>query len=152
MEKTATAHWKGPIQNGQGLISVQSGIFKNAPYSFATRFENHNGTNPEELIAAAHAACFAMALSTNLSKEGWEVLSINSSAAVSVDRVAGEWTITDSKLIVEAEIPGIDDKKFQQLAEEAKDHCPVSRMLNASISLTARLQPVSAETSAKIGH
>src|SRR4051812_19911422 len=115
MDKRAFALWKGPIQKGQGWIStLSSETLEAIPYSFATRFENRDeGTNPEELIAAAHASCFAMAFSGNLTKAGFEVRAIKATAHVSIDRVNGDWTITSSKLNVEGDIPGINESKFQ---------------------------------------
>jgi len=124
--RSAEATWKGTIGAGEGALSVESGTFEGA-YSVGTRFEGEPGTNPEELMAAAHAGCFAMALSAILTEEGYEPEQIDASADVAVEQVDGDWTITRIDLTVEASVPDIDDEAFQGLAQAAKENCPVSR-------------------------
>jgi lipoyl-dependent peroxiredoxin len=150
MEKKAYAIWKGPIQKGHGWISTESEVLQAAPYSFASRFENQVGTSSEEMIAAAHAGCFAMALSAALTKAGFEVISISASDSIKMDLVDEKWTITDSKLHVEADVKDIDENRFSEIAEEAKNDCPISRLLNAKIQLTSHLK--TSAKSAEIRH
>jgi osmotically inducible protein OsmC len=140
MDRSASAVWHGGLKDGKGTISTQSGTLKDTQYSFSTRFENGVGTNPEELIAAAHAGCFTMALSATLGRSGFTPKRLATQATVSLEQVAGNWTITSVHLQTEAWIPGIDDAKFQQIAADAKANCPVSRLLRAEISLTAKLE------------
>ena len=140
MKKTASAHWQGGIKDGKGTISTESGVLKDSPYGFNTRFEDKPGTNPEELIGAAHAGCFSMALSGGLSKAGIKPVRIHTTARVHLDQQGGGFAITRIELETEAEVPGIDDATFQQHAEGAKKNCPVSKALSAvEITLTARL-------------
>src|SRR3954464_13835944 len=120
MQRTANAQWKGGLKDGKGTISTASGVLSNSQYSFGTRFESGKGTNPEELIAAAHAACFSMALSAGLSGAGYTVESIHTSAKVKVDPVAGGFEITKIDLITEAKIGGIDKAKFDGIAAATK--------------------------------
>ncbi len=140
MKRTASAHWTGDLKSGKGSISTQSGTLKEAQYSFGTRFENGVGTNPEELIAAAHAGCFTMALSGALGKEGFKADSLTTMAAVSLEQVEGNWTIATSHLELKARVPGITAEKFQEIAAGAKANCPVSRLLKANITLNAQLE------------
>jgi osmotically inducible protein OsmC len=140
MKRTATAQWKGGIKDGSGLLSAPGGALKNTPYSFATRFENANGTNPEELIAAAHAGCFTMALSFALGGAGFTPTAIDTTATLTMDQVGGGWSITAVHLETAATIPGIDAAKFQEIAAGAKANCPVSKVLNAAITLNASLR------------
>jgi osmotically inducible protein OsmC len=140
MKRTATAQWKGVIKDGSGSLSAPGGALKNTPYSFATRFENANGTNPEELIAAAHAGCFTMALSFALGGAGFTPTSIDTTATLTMDQVGGGWSITSVHLETAATIPGIDGAKFQEIAAGAKANCPVSKVLNAAITLNASLR------------
>jgi len=140
MKQTASAIWHGDLKRGSGALSTHSGVLKETPYSFATRFEGAKGTNPEELIAAAHAGCFTMALSASLGSAGFTPKRLATSAAVSLELVAGNWSITSIHLENEAWIPGINAEKFEQIAAEAKANCPVSRLLRADISLHAKLQ------------
>lgn len=135
MQRKGSAHWQGNIQNGQGEISTESGVLKDVPYSFSARFENSPGTNPEELIGAAHAGCFAMALSGALSKKGFNAESLDVSATVTVEKDGEGFTISSSKLKLRAQVPGVDGKLFETIAQDAKDNCPVSKVLNAEISL-----------------
>lgn len=139
MIKKGSAVWKGSIKEGGGTISTETGVLKNAPYGFKARFEDGPGTNPEELIGAAHAACFSMALSVGLGSAGFTADSIETEAAVRLEKVGDGFAITHSDLVCVAKIPGIDDKTFQQIAEQTKSGCPVSKVLNAKISLAAKL-------------
>jgi osmotically inducible protein OsmC len=139
MKRTASAEWKGGIRDGKGNISTESGVLNNAQYSFSTRFENGRGTNPEELIAAAHAGCFSMALSKQLGDSGMTPESIRTTAAVTLDKVEGGFAITTVHLDVTAKIPGAEPAAFQKAAENAKAGCPVSKVLNAKITMEARL-------------
>jgi osmotically inducible protein OsmC len=139
MIKKGSAVWKGSIKEGGGTISTETGVLKNAPYGFKARFEDGPGTNPEELIGAAHAACFSMALSVGLGNAGFTAESIQTEAAVRLEKVGDGFAITHSDLVCVAKIPGIDDKTFQTIAEQTKSGCPVSKVLNAKISLAAKL-------------
>lgn len=140
MKRTGSAVWQGDLKSGKGTLSAQSGTLKDTPYSFTARFENGSGTNPEELIAAAHAGCFAMALSAALGKEGFTPDRLAAQAAVTLEQVDGNWTITTIDLDLEGKVPGIDKAKFDEIAADAKKNCPVSRVLNATINLRATLQ------------
>lgn len=139
MQRTARAHWEGGLKDGNGKLFSDSGVLEGQQYSFRTRFENGKGTNPEELIGAAHAGCYAMALSMILGDEGYTADHIDAEAAVELKEVNGEPTIIAVELTVAARIPELDDEGFQKAAEAAKKGCPVSRLLNADISLDARL-------------
>ncbi|HEV8444948.1 MAG TPA: OsmC family protein [Steroidobacteraceae bacterium] len=139
MIKKGSAFWKGSLKEGGGTISTETGALKNAPYGFKARFEDGPGTNPEELIGAAHAACFSMALSLGLGNAGFTAESIQTEAAVRLEKVGDGFAITHSDLVCVAKIPGIDDRTFQQIAEQTKAGCPVSKVLNAKISLAAKL-------------
>jgi osmotically inducible protein OsmC len=139
MIKKGSAVWKGSLKEGGGTISTESGVLKNAPYGFRARFEDGPGTNPEELIGAAHAACFSMALSVGLGNAGFTAESIQTEAAVRLEKVGDGFAITHSDLVCVAKIPRIDDRTFQQIAEATKSGCPVSKVLNAKISLSAKL-------------
>ena len=140
MKRTASAIWTGDLKQGKGLISTQSGTLKQTPYSFTTRFENGTGTNPEELIAAAHAGCYAMAFSAFLGKAGFVPEQVATNAALSLEQVDGNWTITTIHLELKAKVPGLDKNKFNEIAANAKELCPVSRVLNAKITLDAILE------------
>ena len=140
MKRTASAVWTGDLKQGKGSISTQSGVLKETQYSFSTRFENGIGTNPEELIAAAHAGCFTMATSAALGKAGFTPEKLATTAALTLEQVSGNWTITTVDLQMAAKVPGIDAKKFAEIAADAKANCPVSRVLNAKISLDAKLE------------
>ena len=139
MIKNGSAAWKGSLKEGTGSISTETGVLKNAPYGFKSRFEDGPGTNPEELIGAAHAACFSMALSVGLGNAGFTAESIQTEAAVRLEKVGDGFAITHSDLVCVAKIPRIDDRTFQQIAEATKSGCPVSKVLNAKISLSAKL-------------
>lgn len=139
-KRTANAVWKGSLQDGNGSVALESGSFEGV-YSFSSRFENGAGTNPEELIAAAHAGCFSMALSGDLGKNGYQPDSVETEAAVHLVKESGGFTITEIDLFCDAHVPGIDEAKFNEIAEGAKKNCPVSRLLTgAVIKLTARLK------------
>jgi len=140
MKRTASAVWEGNLKQGRGSLTSESGVLKSTPYSFATRFETAPGTNPEELIAAAHAGCFSMALSAELGKAGFTPDRIETKATVALDIVDGKPTITTVHLELKAKIPGIDKAKFDAIAGGAKAGCPVSRVLKAEISLDATLE------------
>lgn len=139
MQRTASAHWSGGLKDGKGTISSQSGVLSNTQYSFSTRFESGVGTNPEELIAAAHAGCFTMALSAELGKLGMTAESLDTKATLTLEFIEGKPTITASHLEVTAHISGGDREKFNEAAHNAEVGCPVSRVLNAKVSLTATL-------------
>lgn len=140
MIRKASAVWRGDLKGGKGTFSLNSGLLKDAPYSFSTRFEDAPGTNPEELIAAAHAACFSMALSAQLGGMGITPQSVSTAATLTLEKTDAGFTITEIHLDTVAKIPGGDKAKFEQAANNAKAGCPVSRVLNAKISLTARLE------------
>ncbi len=140
MKKTASAVWQGDLKSGKGTISTESGALKDNPYGFNTRFEGAPGTNPEELIGAAHAGCFSMALSMMLGQAGLTAERINTTAEVSLDKDDKGFSITAIALTLKAKVPGTDNEQFQQIANQAKEGCPVSRVLNAQISLNATLE------------
>jgi osmotically inducible protein OsmC len=146
MKRTASAVWHGDLKQGHGALATHSGVLKNTPYSFSTRFENGAGTNPEELIAAAHAGCFTMALSAALGKGGFSVTRLATQAAVTMEQVNGNWTVTTIHLENEAWVPGATNEQFQAIAADAKANCPISRLLNATITLHAKLEPQSGST------
>ena len=139
MVRKASAVWKGSLKEGKGTISSDSGVLSNTPYSFSTRFENAKGTNPEELIAAAHAGCFTMALSAQLGNAGITPESLETTASLTLDKLDAGWTVTKIHLDVSARIPGADKAAFDKAAESAKAGCPISRLLKAEITMTARL-------------
>lgn len=140
MKRNASAVWSGGIQDGKGRISTDSGVLDNTQYSFSTRFESGKGTNPEELIAAAHAGCFAMALSGQLGDAGMTADSISTTASVTLEKSGDSFAITSVHLDVTARIPGAEKAAFDKAARNAKDGCPVSKVLNASITMDARLE------------
>jgi osmotically inducible protein OsmC len=139
MKRSASAVWKGGLKDGRGTVSTSSGVLSNVPYNFAMRFENETGTNPEELIAAAHAACFSLALSLFLGNAGMTAESINTTASVTLEKVGDAFTVTASHLDTTVRIPNADKAKFQEAAEGAKAGCPISRLLNTKITLDAKL-------------
>ena len=140
MKRKASAVWTGGIRDGRGKISTDSGVLRDTQYSFSTRFENGVGTNPEELIAAAHAGCFSMALSAQLGNAGLTAEKISTTASVTLDKVAGGFGITAVHLDVSAKVPGADQRAFETAANAAKTGCPVSKVLNATITMEARLE------------
>lgn len=140
MKRKATAEWRGSLKEGAGSVSTESTVLSNTPYSFTTRFENGPGTNPEELIAAAHAGCFAMALSGQLAAANLTPQSIRATATVSLEKLDTGWTVTASHLDVTARIPGADAAAFETAANNAKAGCPISKLLNARITMNATLE------------
>jgi osmotically inducible protein OsmC len=139
MIRKGSAEWRGSLKEGKGTVSTESGALAKAPYSFGTRFENGKGTNPEELIAAAHAGCFSMALSAQLGSAGITPESIRTTAAVTLEKVEGGFAVTSSHLDVTAKIPGGDRAAFEKAAQDAKAGCPISKLLNAKITMDAKL-------------
>jgi lipoyl-dependent peroxiredoxin len=141
MKRTASAVWTGGLKDGKGKISTQSGILADTQYGFGSRFESGPGTNPEELIAAAHAGCFTMALSAQLGEAGLVAESLKTSAAVTLEKVEDGFSITAVHLDLVAKIPGASQQAFETAANQAKAGCPVSKLLNATITLSAKLEP-----------
>ena len=139
IKRSGSAAWQGGIKDGKGTISTGSGVLRDHPYGFNSRFEGGKGTNPEELIGAAHAGCFSMALSKILGDAGHVAKKLATTADVTLEQKDGGFTITAVKLTLDANIPGIDENTFQDLAAEAKANCPVSKVLNATITLDATL-------------
>jgi osmotically inducible protein OsmC len=139
MERKASALWKGGLKDGTGAVSSTSGVLSNTPYSFKTRFEGTPGTNPEELIAAAHAACFSMALSAQLGAANLTPESISTQATLTMEKLDSGWTITAVQLDVNAKVPGASAEAFDKAASDAKAGCPVSKVLNAKITMNAKL-------------
>ncbi|KAF3996771.1 OsmC family protein [Glaciimonas immobilis] len=140
MIKTAWAIWKGGFKDGGGTISTETGVLNDAPYGFKARFENGDGTNPEELIGAAHAACFSMALSLMLGESGLTPEKIETHAKVTLEKVGDGFEITASHLSVVAKIPGADQAKFEEIANQAKIGCPVSKLMKANITMDVKLE------------
>ena len=139
MVRKASAVWNGSLKEGKGTVSTESGVLSNAQYSFSTRFENGRGTNPEELIAAAHAGCFSMALSAQLGNAGITPESIETTATLTMEKLEAGFTITKIHLDVAARIPGSNKAVFDKAAAEAKAGCPISRLLKAEITMSSRL-------------
>jgi len=140
MQRKASAVWKGGLKDGKGTVSATSGVLNNTPYSFATRFENTPGTNPEELIAAAHAACFSMALSGQLGGANLTAESISTTATLTMEKLDSGWAITAVHLDVTARVPKADAAAFNKAAENAKSGCPVSKVLKANITMSTKLE------------
>jgi osmotically inducible protein OsmC len=140
MKRNGSAVWTGGLKDGKGTVSTDSGVLSNTQYSFSTRFEDGKGTNPEELIAAAHAGCFSMALSGQLGSAGMTAESIQTRASVNLEKTDAGFTITAVHLDVTAKIPGADRAKFETAANNAKAGCPISRLLNATITMDAKLE------------
>src|SRR3984893_18585044 len=139
MQRKASAVWKGGLKDGKGTISAPSGVLKETQYSFSTRFENGQGTNPEELIAAAHAGCFSMALSAQLGSANLIPESISAKVTLALHKLGPDWSITASHIDVVGKVPGADAATFQKYAEAAEKGCPVSKVLNAKITMSAKL-------------
>ena len=139
MKRSASAVWKGGLKDGKGTVSSESGVLSSVPYNFRMRFESERGTNPEELIAAAHAACFSMALSGQLGAAGMTADSIDTKATVTLDQVEGGFAVTSSHLETKVKIPNGDRAKFETAAQNAKAGCPISKLLNTKITLDASL-------------
>ncbi|HYC77101.1 MAG TPA: OsmC family protein [Planctomycetota bacterium] len=138
MQRTAVARWNGGLKSGRGALTTSSGALKETPYSFGARFESGAGTNPEELIAAAHAGCFTMALSAALEKAGVPARTLVTEATVVLEQTQGGWSIASSRLRLEADVPGAADETFEKLAAEAKENCPVSRALRVAVTLETK--------------
>jgi osmotically inducible protein OsmC len=140
MKRTASAAWAGGLKDGKGSISTASGVLNSTQYSFSTRFENGIGTNPEELLAAAHAGCFSMALSGQLGQAGMTAQSIETVATITLEKGESGFGITESHLDVKVKIPGADQAAFEKAAAAAKAGCPVSKLFNAKITMDAKLE------------
>ncbi len=140
MNRKASAVWQGGLKDGRGTVSTESGVLSDAAYSFRTRFENEKGTNPEELVGAAHAGCFSMALSAQLGEAGLKPERIETAAMVTLEKVADGFAVTAVHLDVNATVPGADEAKFQAAANKAKEGCPISKLLNAKITMQAGLK------------
>jgi len=140
MKRRASAEWTGSLKEGRGTMSADSGVLNDTQYSFSTRFEEGVGTNPEELIGAAHAGCYSMALSAELGKAGFDPQSVKTSATVTLEMLEGGPTVTGVHLVAVANVPGADDEAFQKVANGAKEGCPISRLLDTEITLTATLE------------
>jgi osmotically inducible protein OsmC len=141
MKRKASALWQGDLKTGKGAVSTDSGVLQNAAYSFTTRFENGKGTNPEELIAAAHAGCFTMALSAELGKASLVPESLRTTATITLDKLDSGWTVTESHLEVVGKVPGASAEAFRKAAETAETGCPISKLLKAKITMDAKLEP-----------
>lgn len=139
IQRSGSAQWRGGLKDGQGAISTQSGALKAHPYGFASRFEGVAGTNPEELIGAAHAGCFTMALSAALNKAGFTADQLDTKAVVTLEQDEKGFVISAVALTLEAKVPNIEESKFQEIAADAKANCPVSRLLDTEITLKATL-------------
>jgi len=139
IKKTASAHWAGDLKTGIGSISTETGVLREAPYGFKARFEGGKGTNPEELIGAAHAGCFSMALSMILGEAGLKAESIDTTAEVTLDKQDDGFAITAVHLVLKAKVPGATQQQFDELTTKAKEGCPVSKVLKADITLDATL-------------
>src|SRR3984893_17061168 len=140
MQRNASAHWSGGLKDGKGTLTSASGVLKNTPYSFSTRFESQPGTNPEELLAAAHAGCFTMAFSAQLGNAGMTAQKLETTATITLAKVGEGFSITKSHLDLVANIPGADKAKFDQAVKAAETGCPVSKLFKAEITVNARLQ------------
>ena len=139
MQRKASAVWQGGLKEGKGTVSTESGVLDKAQYSFGTRFENGKGTNPEELIAAAHAGCFTMATSAQLGNAGLTAESLETTATLTMEKLEAGWTVTAVHLEMVGKVPGADAAAFEKATSAAKAGCPISRLLNATITLNARL-------------
>ncbi len=140
MQRKASAVWRGGLRDGKGSISTQSGVLRETQYSFGMRFENGVGTNPEELIAAAHAGCFSMAFAAELGKSNLTPESIQTTATVTLDKMEAGFTVTESRLEMTVKIPRADKEKVLAIANAAKIGCPISRLLNAKVTLDAKIE------------
>jgi lipoyl-dependent peroxiredoxin len=141
MKRKASAEWQGDLKTGKGLVSTESGVLENTSYSFTKRFENGKGTNPEELIAAAHAGCFTMALSAELGKASLVPQSLRTTATITMDKLDSGWSVTESHLEVVGKVPGASTETFRKAAEAAETGCPISKLLKARITMDAKLEP-----------
>jgi len=140
MQRTAEAKWQGDLKTGTGQISMASGTLSNTPYSFHSRFEQGKGTNPEELLAAAHAGCFTMALSNQLAQAGLKAESLETTCTITLDKTESGFGITESHLELKAKVPGASKEDFDKATQEAKAGCPVSKLYNTNITLSAKLE------------
>lgn len=140
MKRTGSAIWQGDLKNGNGTVSTESGVLSQTPYSFSTRFETGKGTNPEELVAAAHAGCFTMALSVQLGEVGLTPEKLETTATVSFDKVEAGWTVTNIFLNVRGKVPNADEAAWNKATQAAKSGCPISRLLNTTITMEAMLE------------
>jgi len=140
MKRTGSAIWQGDLKSGKGTVSTESGVLSQTQYSFSTRFENGKGTNPEELVAAAHAGCFAMALSAQLGEAGLTPEKLETTATVTFDKVEAGWTVTNIALNVRGKVPKADEAAWDKATKAAKTGCPISRLLNTTITMDAKLE------------
>jgi osmotically inducible protein OsmC len=140
MKRTASAEWRGDLKNGKGIVSTASGVLSQSAYSFHTRFEEGKGTNPEELLAAAHAGCFSMALSAQLGQANLTAESIQTTCTISLEKGADGFAITESHLDLKARVPGASQQAFDSAVEAAKAGCPVSKLYKTNITLTSKLE------------
>jgi osmotically inducible protein OsmC len=140
VKRQASAIWEGDLKKGKGTVSTESGVLSHTQYSFATRFESGKGTNPEELIAAAHAGCFTMALSAQLGNSGWTPEKLETKATLTFEKLEVGWTVTHIHLQVRGKVPGADAPGFEKAAQAAKTGCPISRLLNTTITMDAALE------------
>ncbi len=141
MKRKASVQWLGDLKTGKGTVSTDSGVLNDTPYSFAKRFGEEKGTNPEELVAAAHASCFTMALSAELGKANLVPERLRTICTVTLDKADGGWSITEAHLDLTAKVPGASEESFRKAAEAAETGCPISKLLKAKITLDARLEP-----------
>ncbi|WP_417523838.1 OsmC family protein [Marinovum sp.] len=139
IKKSGSANWKGGLKDGSGTVSTESGVLDKVNYGFNKRFEGEKGSNPEELIAAAHASCYSMALSMILGEAGLTADDISTKATVSLEQKDGGFAVTKSHLVLEAKVPGASEEDFMKAAQTAKEGCPISKLLNAEITLDAKL-------------
>jgi osmotically inducible protein OsmC len=140
MKRTGTAVWQGDLKSGKGTVSTESGVLSQTQYSFSTRFESGKGTNPEELVAAAHAGCFTMALSAQLGEAGLTPEKLETTATVTFDKVEASWTVTSIALSVRGKVPKADEAAWNKATQAAKTGCPISRLLNTTITMEAKLE------------
>ena len=140
MKRTANAHWRGDLKSGKGTVTTASGVLANSPYSFSTRFENGTGTNPEELLAAAHAGCFSMALSAQLGQANLTPESIETTCTITLEKQGEGFAITESHLELKARVPGAAKEAFDKAVEAAKSGCPVSKLYRTNITLQSTLE------------
>ena len=141
MKRKASAQWQGDLKTGRGTVSTESGVLRESQYSFTTRFESGQGTNPEELVAAAHAGCFTMAVSAELGRANLTPAALRTTCTVTLENVGGGWSITESHLELVAKVPGATEEAFRKAVQAAETGCPVSKLFKARITLDARLEP-----------
>ena len=141
MKRTASAMWHGALKDGKGTVSTESGVLQNTAYSYGTRFEEGKGTNPEELVAAAHASCFTMALSAQLAEGGLKPDRLATNADLTFEKADSGWTVTSIHLSVRGRVPGADTATFDKAANAAKTSCPISRLLKTTITMDVKLEP-----------